>query len=272
MTAMAHVIERHATSRVGAATPLAILFGVPSGIPGTVSPTLGGIVGGAGRVVGLALAPYSRDQEREADRVGIALSARAGWNPDALAGFLQTLERAEALAGSESKRSQFFATHPSTPERVANVEVMARSLSPTRDDPVSAARAEGLSEAQLQRVQRLEIARLPAATLTAVTRDGDRVAFTWIAHRTRVFRVTGVTGDRDWERYADVFARTAATFRPLRSEERQRIVEAACASGRLVPAKPWRRSLREAAPRGPPRRPPSSTASRRMRSSNEAGR
>ena len=43
---MAHVIERHATSRVGAATPLAILFGVPSGILGTVSPTLGGIVGG----------------------------------------------------------------------------------------------------------------------------------------------------------------------------------------------------------------------------------
>jgi predicted Zn-dependent protease len=130
---MAHVIERHATSRVGAATPLAILFGVPSGILGTVSPTLGGIVGGAGRVVtGLALAPYSRDQEREADRVGIALSARAGWDPGALAAFLQTLERAEALAGSESKHSQFFATHPSTPERVANVEVMARSLSRTR--------------------------------------------------------------------------------------------------------------------------------------------
>jgi predicted Zn-dependent protease len=300
---MAHVIERHATSRVGAATPLAVLFGVPSGILSTVSPTLGGIVGGAGRVVtGLALAPYSREQEREADRVGIALSARAGWDPGALVAFLQTLERAEALAGSESKRSQFFATHPSTPERVANVEVMARSLSRAPvdaiagsraaflerveglvvganaahgvfvdrlflhadfdlalempagwktanspeaagaaapegaavvllqvagagDDPVSAARAEGLSEAQLQRVQRLEIARLPAATLTAGTRDGDRLTFTWIAHRKRVFRVTGVTGDRDWERYADVFARTAATFRPLRSEERQRIVE-----------------------------------------------
>jgi predicted Zn-dependent protease len=112
---MAHVIERHATSRVGAATPLAVLFGVPSGILSTVSPTLGGIVGGAGRVVtGLALAPYSREQEREADRVGIALSARAGWDPGALVAFLQTLERAEALAGSESKRSQFFATHPST--------------------------------------------------------------------------------------------------------------------------------------------------------------
>jgi predicted Zn-dependent protease len=300
---MAHVIERHATSRVSAATPLAILFGVPSGILGTVSPTLGGIVGGAGRVVtGLALAPYSRDQEREADRVGIALAARAGWDPAGLASFLRTLERAEALAGAGGTRSQFFATHPTTPERVANVEAMARSLSRTPvaeiagtraqllerleglvvgenaahgvfverlflqpdfdlalempagwktanspeaagavapesaavvllqlagagTDPVAAARAEGLSETALQRVRRLDIARLPAATLTADTRDGERVSFTWIAHRQRVFRVTGVCRERDWERYGGVFTRTAATFRPVRPDDRQRIVE-----------------------------------------------
>jgi predicted Zn-dependent protease len=299
---MAHVTERHATSRVSAATPLAILFGVPSGILGTVSPTLGGIVGGAGRVVtGLALAPYSRDQEREADRVGIALAARAGWDPAGLAAFLRTLERAETLAGAGAAPSQFFATHPATPERVANVEAMARSLSRTPvaeiagtrplllerleglvvgenaahgvfvkelflhadfdlsvempagwktanspdaagaaapedgavvllqlvgagGDPVAAARAEGLSETQVQRIRRLDIARLPAATLTASTRDGERVSFTWIAHRQRVFRVTGVCRERDSERYGDVFTRTAATFRPLRPEDRRRIV------------------------------------------------
>src|SRR5512134_4060477 len=83
---MAHILERHGVSRVRAATPLAVLFGVPSGILGMVSPSLGGIVGGVGRVVsGLTLAPYSREQELEADRIGIALSARAGWDPIALA-------------------------------------------------------------------------------------------------------------------------------------------------------------------------------------------
>src|SRR4029450_4220478 len=68
---MAHVVERHAVSRVGAATPLAVLFGVPSGILGMVSPSLGEIVGGAGRVVsGLALAADRRGQDARADPSG----------------------------------------------------------------------------------------------------------------------------------------------------------------------------------------------------------
>jgi predicted Zn-dependent protease len=85
---MAHVLQRHAARRVRAATPFALLFGIPAGILSTVSPTLGGIVGGTGHLASsLALAPYSRDQEREADQVGIALAARAGFDPAALAEF-----------------------------------------------------------------------------------------------------------------------------------------------------------------------------------------
>lgn len=300
---MAHVTERHAVRRVGAATPLAILFGVPSGILGMVSPTLGGLVGGTGRVLsGLALAPYSREQELEADRIGAGLAARAGWDPAALAEFLGTLERAEALTGRTATRSSFFATHPSTPDRVASIEALVRTLPRTRiaplagsraaflgrleglvvgpnaahgvfagrlflhpdldlaleipagwkpannpeaagavapdeaavvllqvvgsgDDPVAGARADGLSDAQLQRVRRLEISRLPAATIAATTRDGTRVALTWIAHRKRIFRVVGVCDDAGWDRYRPVFEQTAASFRPLRPEERARIVE-----------------------------------------------
>ena len=125
---MAHVIERHSVRQAGAATPLAVLFGVPSGILGMVSPTLGGIVGGTGRLVaGLTLAPYSREQEREADRIGVALAARAGWDPGALGEFLGVLERAEALSGTATPgRQSFFATHPSTPERMATIEALAR--------------------------------------------------------------------------------------------------------------------------------------------------
>src|SRR5919201_3103244 len=137
---MAHVLERHAVKRVGAATPLAVLFGVPSGILGMVSPSLGGIVGGAGRVVsGLALAPYSREQELEADRIGVALAARAGWAPTALGGLLGTLERAEALSGGSAKRS-FFATHPSTPDRVAKIGAVTGALSRAPVAPITGSR------------------------------------------------------------------------------------------------------------------------------------
>jgi len=142
---MAHVIERHAARRVAAATPLAVLFGVPSGILGILSPSLGGIVGDAGRAVsGLTLAPYSRDQELEADRVGVALAARAGWDPRALTEMIATLERAAALAGA-STRSSFFATHPATPQRVANIESLLGSVSVASAAPIASGRTGLLS-------------------------------------------------------------------------------------------------------------------------------
>jgi predicted Zn-dependent protease len=301
---MAHVTERHALTRVRAATPLAVLFGVPGGILGMVSPSLGGIVSGAGRIVsGLALAPYSREQERDADRIGVTLAARAGWDPGALATFLGSLARAEALTEhAAERRSSFFATHPSTPDRVSSIEAAARSLPPVvvapiagsraaflgrlegvvignnaanglfagrlflhadfdlalempaswktvnhpqvagavapdqaavvllhlvgrGDDPVSGCRADGLTDAQIQRVRPLHISGLPAAALTASTRDGTRVALTWIAHRQRIFRVTGVCHDADWDRYRDELERTAASFRPLRPLDQAGITE-----------------------------------------------
>jgi len=300
---MAHAVERHAVNRVGAATPLTVLFGVPGGILGMVSPSLGGMVSGAGRALtGLAIAPYSREQELDADRLGVALAARAGWDPRALADFLGTLGRAEALAGSASKRSRFFSTHPSTPDRVANIEARAGSLSAapvapiagsraallgrleglvvgdnaangvfvgqlflhadfrlalempagwktanspeaagavapdegavlllqlvgSGADPVAGARAEGLSDAQVKRLRPLQISQLPAAALTASTRDGTRLALTWIAHRERIFRVTGASDDAGWERHLGEFDRTAESFRPLRSEDQARITE-----------------------------------------------
>jgi predicted Zn-dependent protease len=93
------------------------------------------------------------------------------------------------------------------------------------DDPVAGAKADGVPEAQVKRLERSRIASLPAARVIADTRDGDRLALTWIAHRTRVFRVTGMTRIRDWDRYRPAFERAAASFRPLRPADRERIVE-----------------------------------------------
>jgi predicted Zn-dependent protease len=301
---MAHVLERHAARRAGVATPLAVLFGLPASILATVSPTLGGIVGGTGELAsGAVLASYSREQERDADRRGIGLAARAGYDPAALAGFLRTLEREEALqAGRESGRPSFFSTHPTTPERVGNVESAARSLvraaearvAATRpaflarlegllvgnnpahgvflkslflhpdidvalempagwktvngpsaagavapdgdavilltlvgpgDDPVVGAQKDGVPEAQTKRLTRGRIGALPTARLITDTRDGNRAALTWIAHRARIFRVTGLTRTGDWERYRAGFERTTASFRPLSQADRERVVE-----------------------------------------------
>jgi predicted Zn-dependent protease len=93
------------------------------------------------------------------------------------------------------------------------------------DDPVAGARADGLSEAPAKRLRRLQIAQMPAATITASTRDGHRVALTWIAHRKRIFRVTAVCEGADWERYHGEFERTMASARPLRPEDQARITQ-----------------------------------------------
>jgi predicted Zn-dependent protease len=92
-------------------------------------------------------------------------------------------------------------------------------------DPVAGAQADGLTESQIAKLRRFQISGLPAADLAATTRDRMYVDLTWIAHRGRIFRVTGVCHETDRARFRPIFEQTAATFRPLRPEDRTRIVE-----------------------------------------------
>src|SRR5262249_59044888 len=135
------------------------LVGMPAGILGAISPSLGGIVGGTGELAsGMVLASYSRDQERDADKHGIVLAAGAGWNPEGLASFLHTLEREEALAGHDPNRPGFFATHPATPERVENVRAAARAQTRATATPFAASRG-----AFLQKLDGLVVGDNPGA-------------------------------------------------------------------------------------------------------------
>src|SRR5262249_10209199 len=120
---MAHVLERHAARRAGAATPFAVLFGIPAGILGAISPSLGGIVGGTGELAsGMVLASYSRDQERDADKRGIVLPAGGGWGPAQL-GLLPPPARARGGPGRARP-------HPSRVLRRASRHARARGKHP----------------------------------------------------------------------------------------------------------------------------------------------
>jgi predicted Zn-dependent protease len=138
-----HIAARHAVQRMSRAAPIGILTGVGAAVTGVVSPLMGNIIGGMGEMAGqLVLAPYSRDQEREADRVGAELLARAGWEPGGLAQALRTLEMEEKLAGGTPRRSSFFATHPALPERVETVTAQAATLARTERPGIAATRPE----------------------------------------------------------------------------------------------------------------------------------
>src|SRR5262249_54678198 len=138
---------------------VAVLCGMPAGILGAISPSLGGIVGGTGELAsGMVLASYSRDQERDADKRGIVLAAGAGWDPAGLASFLHTLEREEALEGHDPNRPGFFATHPATPERVGNIRTAARSQTRAKAAPIAGTRG-----AFVQKLEGLVVGDNPAS-------------------------------------------------------------------------------------------------------------
>src|SRR5271157_2006013 len=81
----------------------------------------------------LAIARFSRQQEFEADQIGIKSIARAGYDPYGAARFLTALGEWSALRASvagagSADRPDMMATHPSTPERVAQAVAEARQF------------------------------------------------------------------------------------------------------------------------------------------------
>jgi len=128
---IAHLTESHLQDRQDAGKDA-----LRSGLLGAV---VGGIFGKGDDVLGNALksgieaalgymGQFSQEQEYEADIVGVAILAGAGYDPRAQADFLQHLSDQNALdsriAGKEYNPNQvsFFATHPATGDRIRRAE------------------------------------------------------------------------------------------------------------------------------------------------------
>lgn len=115
----AHALARHAGERLSQST-LARLGGTALGIglgAFGVSPTAGRVAMqgyGLGTKLGVLL-PYSRVQEAEADRIGLILMAKAGYDPTS------ALEFWQRFAGGKKDQAQlpaFLSTHPSDAARI----------------------------------------------------------------------------------------------------------------------------------------------------------
>ena len=113
------------------------------------------LVSGGGRWSGLADAiilasafAYSRDQEREADAMGLEMCARAGYDPEEAANVWAHLIAERKARENQGPRDLVFATHPTEEEREEKLREMARAL-PKR----SAAERRG-RQAYLQALRR----------------------------------------------------------------------------------------------------------------------
>ncbi|MCB2127264.1 MAG: M48 family metalloprotease [Rhodobacteraceae bacterium] len=111
---MAHVIANHAIARQNKARNAVI-----------VSRVVTDVLGDEGQLALAAsqrsLASFSRQQEFEADAMGVKTIGKAGYDPFAAARFLRTMALYAAYKTASpmmEKRPDFLASHPSTPERV----------------------------------------------------------------------------------------------------------------------------------------------------------
>jgi predicted Zn-dependent protease len=139
-----HVTARHSAQRYSSAvatnlgaTGLAILGSVLFGNQA------GQAIAQAGQSVGAVyLQSYSRDQEFEADTLGVRYLARTGYDTRAMAGFLSSLEAYSVLeakvsgAPDPAERYNIMSTHPRTVDRVV-AATRAASEGPARDARVA---------------------------------------------------------------------------------------------------------------------------------------
>ncbi|HEV7476685.1 MAG TPA: M48 family metalloprotease [Burkholderiales bacterium] len=128
---IAHVTQRHIARMIGqqqqmqipvlAAIAAAILLGRTR--PDLAAGATAAVQAGA---VSSQLA-FSRDYEREADRVGLQALAGAGFDPSAMAAFFDKMQRVARIS-DDGTMPGYLRTHPLTGDRIADAQNRAASL------------------------------------------------------------------------------------------------------------------------------------------------
>jgi len=152
---IAHVVQRHLVRQLEssqhmsvstmAAVIAAILLG--RGSPDVTQAVIASSVAGSAQ----SQLSFSRQHEQEADRVGIEMLARAGYDPRSMANFFETLQKANRF--NLTGVPEFLLTHPVTTSRIADARGRAaqipfhkKTVAPSLDYQLFVARINYLEE------------------------------------------------------------------------------------------------------------------------------
>lgn len=113
---VAHIAERHGADRLAQGMVARLGLGLLGALLGNVGGA-GTAQAAAALLTGGAFLRFSRDEERQADLVGLAILVKAGWDPRGATGVLELLVREEARNPSVVRA--FLSSHPSPGERLA---------------------------------------------------------------------------------------------------------------------------------------------------------
>ena len=111
---MAHALREHARARIAKSQGTGTLLSLGAQLLGL------GQLGDVAASIGTQLLTlrFSREDETDADLVGLELAARAGYNPQAAVSLWQKMAQAGGGAGGPG----FLSTHPSGPERIQQLQ------------------------------------------------------------------------------------------------------------------------------------------------------
>jgi beta-barrel assembly-enhancing protease len=127
---IAHIAQRHAARQVtnGAFANWGL------GLLGALLGNSGGAAAArtaAGAMTNGIFLKFSRDDEREADRVGLQILTRAGWDGRGIVELFEVLQRAQKR--DPDAVEVFFSTHPPPAERIRQLKAGARRSGGRRD-------------------------------------------------------------------------------------------------------------------------------------------
>jgi metalloendopeptidase OMA1, mitochondrial len=184
---VAHALARHPAERMSQGLLLQ-LGGVGLGVALGRNPAVANQilqVYGIGAGVGVAL-PFGRAQETEADRIGLILMAKAGYDPRVA---LDLWERMEKKEGGKGAPPEFLSTHPGYETRISQL----RSFLPEALNyfQASAARVESLPTAEsldtpAAKSERELLKRVEAINRFVAEQNGERAVVEALSHELRL--------------------------------------------------------------------------------------
>ena len=128
-----HVLQRHLARQMDqqATNTMLALAGVVLGaLAMSRNPSAGAglMQGGQAAAISNQLS-YSRDAEREADRIGFQILEASGYDVNGAPGFFQKLQRATGIM-DKGGAPAYVRTHPLTTDRIADMQDRARTVAP----------------------------------------------------------------------------------------------------------------------------------------------
>jgi len=119
-----HVTARHTAAQMSQQQ----LLGLGLAVGSMASSQVAKYASTANQALGILYLKFSRDNERQADQLGLRYMRRGDYDPREMPGVFVMLDRQGKAAGSAGRLPEWLATHPSPANRVATITTQIAAL------------------------------------------------------------------------------------------------------------------------------------------------